>query len=138
LVYHFSTDNYLSESNILKITGDENYTWILTDDYLYRWDKLKHKISKFGNNFGVPIHQIAGLDLGGENVFLTTKKKLFYFPSSIEVNSKKRPKLFIQSITENGKNIQVHSTIHLPYNNKQIAINLSTFLYLNRGDFSYE
>lgn len=138
LIYHFSTANFLSESNILKIVGGENYTWILTDKYLYRWNKLRKTFSKFGDNLGVPINEIIGLDLGENCVFLTTKNKVFYFPSAIHLTSKKRPQLFIQSIEENGNKLPLLSTINLPYNNKQISIKLSTFLYQNRGDFSYE
>ncbi len=95
-------------SNVLDLKSNYNYCWLLTEDYLYKFNYFGSQISKIKNDGFSEIAQ------RNENLVLLKEDKLFYLKNDatqpIEI---KLPKLLIKAFFVNNETLYIYDSKYL-------------------------
>ena len=90
-------------SNVLDLKSNYNYSWLLTNDFLYKFNYFGSQILKIKNDGFTEMTQING------NLFLQNENRLFYLKKDttqpIEI---KLPKLLIKAFFVNDETLYIY------------------------------
>lgn len=92
------------EGNVMSITSDYNYCWILTDRYLYKYNYVGSLLYKLDNN------GFESIEENNENLFLLRENKIYVKPfNEQEISLVELPDLLINHFLVTDDSLYIYS-----------------------------
>jgi signal transduction histidine kinase len=139
IIRSWKEGNSLIGNRILKIISDVNNSfWLTTDGGIQRFDANNftfRSITRANNLLGTTIYDMAVTD---KDLWVATSKGVQYFPKDIPLTPSVKPKLFIDGISINDKNIDsTNNTYTFSQNATNIQVNFTGLSYFSSDRFMY-
>ncbi len=136
--YHFSIANLLKENTVRTFNVDGNYLWVCTENYLQRINFLTDGVGLFNTTQSINPKDINSIEFLGDSVYLATKKGLVTFPKNMNWENRVIPSIRIKDVFINNKLVPKSYQFELPYNNKNIKINVASIALKSKGNYNYK
>lgn len=125
-------EKFVAKNQVELVTNfyvQNNNLWILGESGIYKFDG--DQLASFDYAFGLPLHQIKGMQLIKDTVFCYTHDALLYFLDNKKQPSRSNASIQIQSIKSLQKTLLNSQTFALAYNDNNLTIDFSLIEYSN-------
>lgn len=131
---HLNEQNQQLSNTIYKLAEDDEYIWILGDEYLQRYNLSNNELVHFDYSDGLPKSEIEDMIVYGNKLFVATADGLVSFDTRKKSVNNIAPKIVITDILVNNKKSSLGAIDKLQNNQNNIIIKYSVVAF--RGNES--
>jgi len=138
----FNLNNGLLSNRNFFIEFDKknNAVWIAGESGLQKFNTITKSFKNITKKDGLPSHNFVGLNLIGDELFVTTEKQVISFNTSKIFNGIDflKPDPYFTLITVNGEEVNFLKELSLNSGFEQLQINYNTNGFNSRENINYE
>ncbi len=128
----------LDDRSIKNICANNRFVWGVTNSDVFRFDKISKQLYTYSKNIGIIPREVNCITIGGDKIYFGSKKNLITIPIDQDQALNYKPKIEIESITQNNIKIDQKNELTLPYDFTNLEIKFISFSYKSRKHFKYE